>query len=595
MPSLRQNFKGNFFNISNVSGAYNISFTQYWLDSNLSGHFENKFELYRHNGSAWLLLNNTPNTTDNSLSIQNLNNFSIFGILEATHFYFVSPTPDNASNSLSYPLRINLTSTDFMSDCKIEIDGVNKTGTVSANNLTCTYTLPYSEHLFNHSYTIKAFANITTYLQSNETRIFSYNGCGYVNSNATLSNNIDGNNVSTCLTLNSSNLLLQGQGYNIYNASTAIYASFLSNVTISNTSFSNLSAYAIYPINSFNISVINNTFTNISYSIYLSNSSNSLISDNVLFQNLYGISAYVSDEVNITNNNISNSSIYGIFADGSTSLILQNNISKSGYGIGAIGGTSNIINNTIANVSDGIYLLGTSELVNLTNNSIYDSTISDIYSNIRSLNITNNTLYRSNKKLTFDLTGSFSSSGAHTYLIHSQNWTNLPYTNQTLFKEKSFHMVSENYSNMTFYWEASELEKQPIELWAYSETLNQSYLLNSSANYTSNSISVQNNNISLGAFYGLIQYVDLPEVFLISPANNSNTSNSSIYFQFYANDNISSVLNCSIYIDDILKKSNSSTLNNTNTTFILPYLSNMSHTWKVMCVNSMGGIGSSSK
>jgi len=88
----------------------------------------------------------------------------IFLLLLTSSFatvYFVSPTPANNTNDFTYPIVLNVTTTEtgLTTPCYLEVDGVNKTGTIAG--LACSYTLPYSETYFNHTYSVIAYSNET--------------------------------------------------------------------------------------------------------------------------------------------------------------------------------------------------------------------------------------------------------------------------------------------------------------------------------------------------------------------------------------------------------------------------------------------------
>ncbi len=65
--------------------------------------------------------------------------------------------------------------------------------------------------------------------------------------------------------------------------------------------------------------------------------------------------------------------------------------------------------------------------------------------------------------------------------------------------------------------------------------------------------------------------IDPPDVYLVSPPNNSewNGSFNEVNFTFYVVDDLAENLTCSIYIDGVKRATNESVQNNTNTTFTL--------------------------
>ncbi|MDO8460700.1 MAG: LamG-like jellyroll fold domain-containing protein [Nanoarchaeota archaeon] len=74
-----------------------------------------------------------------------------------------------------------------------------------------------------------------------------------------------------------------------------------------------------------------------------------------------------------------------------------------------------------------------------------------------------------------------------------------------------------------------------------------------------------------------------PSITLNSPANNTNTSLTNINFNFTAIDETSTTLNCSLYIDNVYKNNNGSTLNNTATILNASGLIEGSHNWTINC------------
>lgn len=81
--------------------------------------------------------------------------------------------------------------------------------------------------------------------------------------------------------------------------------------------------------------------------------------------------------------------------------------------------------------------------------------------------------------------------------------------------------------------------------------------------------------------------MNAPQINLTLPANNSNTTNTTIVFNFTAVDSAASTMNCSLYTDSVLNQTNSSTLNITPTIFTVENLSQGSHLWYVRCLDDM--------
>jgi hypothetical protein len=137
--------------------------------------------------------------------------------------YFVSPTPINGTNNFTYGMVFNCTTDAGAFNATqnfMEIDGANFSATRGADNLSISYTLPYAEHIFNNSYDVKCWGNVSDVMtEGNETIVIPYYGCGYVNGNAWLLDSIKANdpsnpNVADCFTINAS-VNVDGMGYNV--------------------------------------------------------------------------------------------------------------------------------------------------------------------------------------------------------------------------------------------------------------------------------------------------------------------------------------------------------------------------------------------
>lgn len=86
------------------------------------------------------------------------------------------------------------------------------------------------------------------------------------------------------------------------------------------------------------------------------------------------------------------------------------------------------------------------------------------------------------------------------------------------------------------------------------------------------------------------QYVTIdlnnPVISFVSPVANYNSSSANINFTFNVTDTLSSLLNCSIYINGTLNATNSTTMNGTDTTFSLTGLSEANNqNWTINCTD----------
>jgi parallel beta-helix repeat protein len=100
------------------------------------------------------------------------------------------------------------------------------------------------------------------------------------------------------------------------------------------------------------------------------------------------------------------------------------------------------------------------------------------------------------------------------------------------------------------------------------------------------------NNTATSDFYFTFDITN-PTVNLNLPEDDFNTSSQIINFNFTAIDNISSIMNCSLYMDDIYQQSNASTINNTLTNLQETGITEGSHNYTIKCKDSAQNEGTS--
>jgi uncharacterized protein (DUF2249 family) len=98
-------------------------------------------------------------------------------------------------------------------------------------------------------------------------------------------------------------------------------------------------------------------------------------------------------------------------------------------------------------------------------------------------------------------------------------------------------------------------------------------------------------NTGVSSTWNFTDDTDAPVVTLISPANNSAFNTSSVTFNFSADDDVHLAFNCSMYLDGVQNKTNSSTQNATATSFLVSGIGNGNHTWRVQCIDAGGNLG----
>jgi hypothetical protein len=84
-----------------------------------------------------------------------------------------------------------------------------------------------------------------------------------------------------------------------------------------------------------------------------------------------------------------------------------------------------------------------------------------------------------------------------------------------------------------------------------------------------------------------------PIITLNAPANNTNTTNNWVLFNFTATDNLAATTNCTLYINNSANATNSSTANNTATTFNITNIAHGTYQWYVNCTDSANNTNTS--
>lgn len=212
--------------------------------------------------------------------------------------------------------------------------------------------------------------------------------CGTISSPGEymLTTNISNSGASTCIHINSSDVVFDGDGYTINgtdalgtglgvsNGSTSV-----TNVTVKNLIVTDEGDGIAYN-NATNGSIINNTVISNQCGIYLSLSRSNNISNNNASSNSYGV--YIessSNNNNISNNTANLNSVYGIYLTTSSSNnILTNNTANSNSyaGIFIDNSNSNSLTSNTANSNSnyGIFLTASSSSNTIYNNN-FNNTI----------------------------------------------------------------------------------------------------------------------------------------------------------------------------------------------------------------------------
>lgn len=100
-------------------------------------------------------------------------------------------------------------------------------------------------------------------------------------------------------------------------------------------------------------------------------------------------------------------------------------------------------------------------------------------------------------------------------------------------------------------------------------------------------------NVTSGGNYSINSSTVSPVVTLNDPVNSFNASTETLSFNFTVSDDVSTSLNCSIYLNSILNQTNSTTLNGTLTNFEIQSLEEGDSSWYVSCLDEGGNLGES--
>ncbi|MFH0884786.1 MAG: NosD domain-containing protein [Candidatus Micrarchaeota archaeon] len=173
----------------------------------------------------------------------------------------------------------------------------------------------------------------------------------------------------------------------------------------------------------------------------------------------------------------------------------------------------------------------------------------------------------------------------------------LPPAGRSSFRAKFVNIsndsVGVSIDRIVLHWADSELggyNESRFELWKRNGTWAR---LNNTPDTPANELSLANHNP--GSTYGILQLNDTtqPTVTSSSPADGFLSNNTSLNFSFNATDDAAVTMNCSFYLDSLLNQTNSSTLNNTPTTFTVLGIPQGLHTWYVACSDEANNTGNS--
>ncbi|MEM4329588.1 MAG: right-handed parallel beta-helix repeat-containing protein, partial [Candidatus Bilamarchaeaceae archaeon] len=347
LPNKRFSFAQKFINISSPLFA-NIDLISFrWLDSELGVHDESLFELWKYNASGWTMLNNTPDISNNVLSLTNMNPSSIYGILEnnGSKCMLINESGKyNISNNIKgAPYTISLSDVGMevavcieinASDVEFDCQGysITNNGTNAADGSAGILIDANRQNVTVKNCVVSNYSHgIATYEASNN---YIYNNTAYNNTDFGIilfyfsNDNVISNN---SLYENS-----KGSGAYIYSASN----NFTYN-NVYNNSQVGILLLQYSDTGYIHNNIIENHTNSNAMGVYIDSSLNCLISDNIFRNNYNHIYASTTTVTRILNNNMSLSQNNGVYITDSSFVNTSNNLIY-----GAANGMGILYNNT---------------------------------------------------------------------------------------------------------------------------------------------------------------------------------------------------------------------------------------------------------
>jgi len=422
-------FAQKFLNITNLTAGVSIDrIVWHWTDADVAlqpYYNDSKFELWKYN-TTWKMLNDTPDFTNNALSLASMNPASIYGILQnnvsncpvvaSSGTYTQDKNFTGAPNSVS-PLTgtacLKIAASNVVWNCNgfnITNNGTGGTtyGILVTGSLT-NVTVKNCPGISNYSYGVYVYTSNNSNITNNSAYNNSQNGFHLESSsNNTLANNRAYNNSvgGFYLKTNSNNnTFTNNSAYNDQHGF-YVYLSSSNNTFTNNSAYSNTqNGFGIESSSNNNILINNSAYNNSQCGIYQYQSNNSILTGNVFSSNrdfyasgYYGaVHLEASSNNKLTNNTAYNNSYRGFYTSFSSNNTFTNNTAynNSEYGfylyIGSLNNT--LTNNRAYNNSYGIALLSSNNNT-LANNTAYNNSQSGIYFDSSSNNtLTNNSAY----------------------------------------------------------------------------------------------------------------------------------------------------------------------------------------------------------
>ena len=392
LPTNRISFSAKFINITNLTNSVSIDYISWnWLDSELTGYNESKFELWQYNSSNWTMLNSTPNTSSNQLSQYNMNlsPAGTYGILQnnATNCLVINSSGNYIQN-VNYAAAPNSVGgvAEVTLACVV-IASSNVDFSCAGYNITNNGTLDAAGILINGSASLN-YTNVTIRdcpaVSGYEKGVYIYQSSSDAIRNSTAFNNTDH---GFYLYNSSNNTLANNTAFNNTLQGFFLYLSSNRNTLANNTAYGNGNrGFYLYVGSSYNSLTSNTAYGNGNRGFYLDSNCiyNNLTSNAAYNNSNHGFHLYFGSNFNILLNNTAyNNSIQGFRIESSTNNTLTNNTAynntQNGFQIDSGSNFTSLSGNSAYNNTQSGFLLNQSNSSTFANNTAYKNAQSGLY------------------------------------------------------------------------------------------------------------------------------------------------------------------------------------------------------------------------
>ncbi len=425
-------FAQTYVNITTIAGTVSMNSVVWtWISGQLTGYNSSLFQLWNYNATGWTMLNNTPNTVGNTLSLFNLAPQNMYAILQVSNCPIITSSgvynqtnnfigaPNNAS-PLTNSTCVKIAASNVTYNCNgFNITNNATVGTTygilvngSLSNVTiqnCPLVTNYSYGIYVYQSNASAIVNSTAYNDSlvgidlnsssncsitNSTG-FSPSGYGlYLNvtRNSFFNNSIGVSISGYGLSIQSSSNFTLINSTGTSNSQAGIIMAFSSNETIINSTGNSNSSYGIYLVSNSNGTITNSLGnSNTSYGFFLNQSNSNNLTGDVASNDFFGFYLFNSSFNQFFNNSASIDTDGFIINSSSNNNTLVNNTASSNSNIGLLIYDSNLTavqgmhffnNSPDLEVQND---LATSYIINLTS-MVFDNPLGN-YQNYTNLSI----------------------------------------------------------------------------------------------------------------------------------------------------------------------------------------------------------------